>query len=79
MPGNLTLAQLRVAVKAGEIDTVLVAGIDMQGRLVNRQTLSLIAGFNSMPVNVANLAPGTYAIKGSIDDDQSKVIRFVKQ
>ncbi len=37
MPGNLTLEQLRVAVKAGEIDTVLVAGIDMQGRLVGKR------------------------------------------
>jgi Secretion system C-terminal sorting domain len=52
---------------------------DMQGRLVNRRTLSLIAGFNSMPVNVANLAPGTYTIKGSMADDRSEVLRFVKQ
>jgi len=62
--------------QAGKMEVVI---FDMQGRLVNRQTLTLIAGYNSMPVNVANLAPGTYTIKGSMADDQSKVLRFVKQ
>ena len=61
---------------AGKMEIVI---FDMQGRLMNRQTLSLIAGFNSMPVNVANLSPGTYTIKGSMGDDPYKVIRFVKQ
>jgi len=51
----------------------------MQGRLVNRQTISVIAGFNSMPVNVVNLSPGTYTIQAIIADEKSKVIRFVKQ
>ncbi|MDB5658999.1 MAG: glutamine synthetase [Cypionkella sp.] len=37
MPGNLTLEDLKTAVKAGEIDTVLVAGIDMQGRLMGKR------------------------------------------
>jgi Secretion system C-terminal sorting domain len=62
--------------QSGKMEIVI---FDMQGRLVNRQTITLIAGFNSMPVNVANLAAGTYTIKGNMADDQSKVIRFVKQ
>jgi len=37
MPGNLTLEDLKAAVKRGEIDTVVVAGIDMQGRLVGKR------------------------------------------
>ncbi|MFN6006804.1 MAG: glutamine synthetase, partial [Paracoccaceae bacterium] len=37
MPGNLTLADLKKAVKSGEIDTVVVAGIDMQGRLMGKR------------------------------------------
>ncbi len=37
MPGNMTLDELKAAVKAGEIDTVLVAGIDMQGRLMGKR------------------------------------------
>ncbi len=37
MPGNLTLDQLKDLVSKGEIDTVLVAGIDMQGRLMGKR------------------------------------------
>ncbi len=37
MPGNLTLGALKDAVSRGEIDTVLVAGIDMQGRLMGKR------------------------------------------
>ncbi|MDA7948122.1 MAG: glutamine synthetase family protein [Hyphomicrobiaceae bacterium] len=37
MPGNLTLAQLRKAVGNGEIDTVIAAQVDMQGRLMGKR------------------------------------------
>ena len=37
MPGNLTLEDLKAAVMRGEIDTVVVAGIDMQGRLMGKR------------------------------------------
>ncbi len=37
MPGNMTFDALREAVARGEIDTVLVAGIDMQGRLMGKR------------------------------------------
>lgn len=37
MPGELTLAELRSAVEAGEIDTVLVCFVDMQGRLIGKR------------------------------------------
>ncbi len=37
MPGNLTLEELKKSVSAGEIDTVLVAQVDMQGRLMGKR------------------------------------------
>ncbi len=37
MPGNMTFEDLKTAVKRGDIDTVLVAGIDMQGRLMGKR------------------------------------------
>ena len=37
MPGNMTFEALKEAVARGEIDTVLVAGIDMQGRLMGKR------------------------------------------
>jgi glutamine synthetase len=37
MPGNLTFDQLRKAVAAGDIDTVVAAFVDMQGRLIGKR------------------------------------------
>lgn len=37
MPGNLTLEELKKAVAAGEIDTVIPCQIDMQGRLMGKR------------------------------------------
>ena len=37
MPGNLTLDQLKEEVARGALDTVLVAGVDMWGRLVGKR------------------------------------------
>src|ERR1051325_11224737 len=37
MPGNLTFPDLKKAVSAGTIDTVIVAMVDMQGRLVGKR------------------------------------------
>jgi glutamine synthetase len=37
MPGNMTFEDLKTAVASGEIDTVLVAAIDMQGRLMGKR------------------------------------------
>ena len=40
MAGNLTFDQLKKAVAAGEIDTVLACAVDMQGRLVGKRFLA---------------------------------------
>ena len=37
MPGNLSFSDLKKAVAAGTIDTVIVAMVDMQGRLVGKR------------------------------------------
>ncbi len=37
MPANLTMDQLKKAAKSGEIDTVLVCLVDMQGRLMGKR------------------------------------------
>ncbi len=37
MPGHLTLKELAVAARAGEIDTVIMAQVDMQGRLMGKR------------------------------------------
>ena len=52
---------------------------DMQGRVVSRQNVSVIAGFNSIPMQAGNLSAGTYTIQATVADEKSKMIRFVKQ
>src|SRR5882757_10484762 len=37
MPGNLSFSELKKAVAAGTIDTVVVAMVDMQGRLIGKR------------------------------------------
>src|SRR3989440_449467 len=37
MPGNLSFDELKKAVKTGTIDTVIVAMVDMQGRLIGKR------------------------------------------
>ena len=37
MAGNLTFEQLKKAVAAGDIDTVLCSAVDMQGRLFGKR------------------------------------------
>jgi Secretion system C-terminal sorting domain len=78
-PNPVVTDNFKLNVASAVAGKMEISIFDMQGRLVNRQTLSLIAGFNSIPVNVSNLSSGTYTIRGSVADDQLKVIRFVKQ
>ncbi len=61
---------------ASKMDITIV---DMQGRLVQKQNLSAIAGFNSLTINVNNLAAGTYTIQVTVADEKSRIVRFVKQ
>jgi glutamine synthetase len=41
MAGNLSFDELKKAVKSGAIDTVVVAMVDMQGRLIGKRRFSL--------------------------------------
>jgi hypothetical protein len=62
--------------QASKMDIII---FDMQGRLVNRQTVQLIAGFNSLPIQAGRLAAGTYTRQASIAGEQTRQLRFVKQ
>ena len=72
--GNFKL-NISAAQKA-QMDIVIT---DMQGRVMQRQTVNLIAGFNALPMNVTNLAIGTYQVYGNTAEGRLKVLRFVIQ
>jgi hypothetical protein len=53
--------------------------IDMSGRQVQKQTVTLVAGTNQVTMNVGKLSPGMYQVTGYTSDGISKTVRFVKQ
>ena len=52
---------------------------DMQGRIISKQLIELIAGYNNAAINVNHLMHGTYSIYGMADNGRTKVLRFVNQ
>ncbi len=52
---------------------------DMQGRVLHKQTADLIAGFNSLPVNVTDLAKGSYLLAVYANEIKTRSLRFVVQ
>ena len=78
-PNPVVTDNFKLNIACAQASKIEVSIYDMQGRLVNRQSLNLIAGFNSLPFNVASLSSGSYTIRGSINDDKTRVMRFVKE
>jgi hypothetical protein len=52
---------------------------DMQGRILSRLSIPVVAGFSSIPIQAGNLAVGTYTIQAIISGEKSKPVRFIKQ
>ena len=52
---------------------------DLQGRVVQKKSFDLVAGFNIIPVFVNNLAAGTYQLNGNTPEGKTKLLRFVLQ
>ncbi|MGB4846145.1 MAG: T9SS type A sorting domain-containing protein, partial [Ferruginibacter sp.] len=52
---------------------------DLQGRIMQRQQVNAIAGYNTIPVNVQNLSGGTYQVLVNTAEGDSKLLRFVIQ
>jgi hypothetical protein len=78
-PNPVTQGNFKLNVASAQDSKMELVIFDMQGRLVNRQTVAVMAGSNMIPVQVANLSSGTYTIYGMIGEDRSRIIRFVKQ
>ena len=78
-PNPVTSGSFKLNATAAAPTKVETVISDVQGRVVSRQTITLIAGYNSIDMNVSNLTKGTYNISGISADDKTSVIRFVKQ
>ena len=51
---------------------------DIQGRILQKQKINVIAGFNTVPVNVSKLAKGVYMIRAN-NGGTAITSKFVKE
>ena len=78
-PNPVVNRNFKLNISAAQKTQVDIMITDMQGRVMQRQTINVIAGFNTIPVNVANLSAGTYQVYVVSAEGRSKVLRFVTQ
>jgi Secretion system C-terminal sorting domain len=78
-PNPVVGDEFKLNVASAQAGNMHISIFDMQGRLVQRQAIALIAGFNNVPVKVDNLPAGSYTIRGNTTGEEIKIIRFVKQ
>jgi len=71
--------QFKLNVTSAENTKMDIVIVDVQGRVVQRRAVNIIAGFNSVDMQVTGLTTGTYSIYGNTASARSKVLRFVKQ
>jgi hypothetical protein len=78
-PNPVVNGSFKLNISAAQKMQMNIVVTDMQGRPMQEQMVNLSAGFNTIPVNVANLARGTYQVYGNTPDGRSRVLRFVVQ
>jgi trimeric autotransporter adhesin len=71
------MARLNIsAAQAGKLELVIN---DAQGRVVQRSTISVAAGFTTHEIAVGQLAAGIYQVHGMAADGKTPSLRLVKQ
>jgi GEVED domain/Secretion system C-terminal sorting domain len=78
-PNPVTDGSFKLNITSAEQKKMEIMINDIAGRVVSKRSLNLIAGFNTIDMNVDNLAKGTYTIQGIVEGEKLKLIRFVKQ
>ena len=78
-PNPIINRNFKLNISAAQKATMEIVIIDLQGRVMQKQMVNMIAGFNSIPVNVSNMASGTYQLFGITTEGRSRVLRFVIQ
>ncbi len=78
-PNPIVGGSFDLKISAAQNTPIDIIITDMQGRVMQKKAVSMVAGFNSIPVNVARLTTGTYQLYGNTADGRSRVLRFVVQ
>jgi hypothetical protein len=78
-PNPVVNSSFDLKISSAEKMQLKLAITDIQGRLLQQLSVDIIAGFNVIPMNVKQLAAGTYQLFGNTTDGRKKVLRFVIQ
>jgi hypothetical protein len=76
-PNPVVSSSFNVQINSAKHTHLQLVITDMQGRVLLKQTAELIAGFNSIPMNVKLMPAGTYQLFGNASDKRTKILRFV--
>lgn len=78
-PNPVTEGTFKLNISSSNQIKMEVIITDIQGRVVQKNNVSLTAGFNALDMKVNNLAKGTYNIYGSTAEGNTRTLTFVKQ
>ncbi|MCP9749472.1 T9SS type A sorting domain-containing protein [Ferruginibacter sp. HRS2-29] len=76
---NVISARTILNVSSSIATRMQIVVTDISGKVVNRQSVSLIAGSNLVPLNFGGLSAGSYNLSTYTAEGQLKTTRFVKQ
>ena len=79
VPNPVTNGNFKLNVSNDEATVMDLLIIDMKGMVVHRQLIHIMAGLNSINMNVSKLAAGPYAVTAIIAKNKSRTLRFVKE
>ncbi|HMU10161.1 MAG TPA: T9SS type A sorting domain-containing protein [Ferruginibacter sp.] len=78
-PNPIVGGTFNLKLSAAQKTNMEVMITDMQGRMLQKQVVNAVAGFNVVPVDVRNLSAGTYQLVGYSNEGRTRILRFVIQ
>jgi hypothetical protein len=78
VPNPVTAGIFKLNITSAEHKKMDIEINDVARRILQTQSTNIIIGFNSMNINVSNLASGIYTIRGIVVGEKDKLIRFIK-
>lgn len=78
-PNPVVNSNFKLNISAAQKSMMQMVIADIQGRVMQKQNINAIAGFNTVAVNVANFATGTYQLFLNTGEGRSRVLKFVVQ
>jgi hypothetical protein len=69
----------QLSITTSKKENVQLAVVSLEGKVVYRKNVQLQSGSSFINLDIANLAPGTYFVRGVFADGEASSVKFVKQ